>query len=395
MEARARGKKNGPKLSLVFDPGGRLDAGGSFAGAGGVPGGPGCDPAGAVWPGCGEPESGDFAGAGSGVFLARGVALCLGGRPQDALADLQRAQQSRQLGREPELWIYITETIYGFATPDHRIGGPRAPATSSVSMPGNMMQGGRRLLDRLRIVRVSGDGAADADRAGDGGRLAPSAADFNRAEACRPARGSPIARRRAGIWRRRTWRERSRCTTSGKFADVITTAQFIRPAYPDDPQTQYLVGDSWNALGRPATARKQLTLALTNAPENPDAYVARALAAARMGDEQRARADLGVLQKLKPEYYSKYKPDVEKEIAANKVSGDWHVLYDNLVKEARAGAPMETLIEHAMQFVRAANNGRRHYDEWYQDQWHQLDLAMAAASERSRAAGEGGSVSAG
>src|SRR5580704_2366642 len=62
-------------------------------------------------------------------FLARGVALCLGGKPQDAVADLQRAEQARELGREPELWIYITETIYGFSTPDHRFGGPRAPAT--------------------------------------------------------------------------------------------------------------------------------------------------------------------------------------------------------------------------------------------------------------------------
>src|SRR5580692_2792640 len=49
-------------------------------------------------------------------FLARGVALCLGGKPEDALADLQRARQGRELGREPELWVYITETLYGFAT---------------------------------------------------------------------------------------------------------------------------------------------------------------------------------------------------------------------------------------------------------------------------------------
>ena len=74
-------------------------------------------------------------------YLARGVAECLGGKPQDAIGDLDRAKQARELGREPELWIYVTETIYGFATPDHRFGGPRAPATSAVSMPANMMQG--------------------------------------------------------------------------------------------------------------------------------------------------------------------------------------------------------------------------------------------------------------
>ncbi len=310
-------------------------------------------------------------------FLARGVALCLGGRPQDALADLQRAQQSRQLGREPELWIYTTETIYGFATPDHRIGGPRAPATSSVSMPGNMMQGGRDYSTDYASY-VYQEMARPIQIARERRTAPPSAADFNRAKL---EAGAWFANR-AAVRRDLAEAHLARAVTlhnQGKFADVITTAQFIRPAYPDDPQTQYLVGDSWNALGRPATARKQLTLALTNAPENPEAYVARALAAARMGDEQRARADLGVLQKLKPEYYSKYKPDVERDIAANKVIGDWHVLYDNLVKEARAGAPMETLIDHAMRFVRAANNGRRHYDEWYQDQWHQLDLAMAAA----------------
>lgn len=310
-------------------------------------------------------------------FLARGVALCLGGNPQGALADLQRAQQSRQqLGREPELWIYVTETIYGFATPDHRIGGPRAPATSSVSMPGNMMQGQKDYSTDYASF-VYQEMARPVQIARERGTPAPSAAEFNRLKL------------QAGAWfanRAATRKDLAeahlaRAVTlhnSGKFADVIQTAQYIQPSYPDDPETLYLAGDSWNALGRPVTARKSLTRALTQSPEYPDAYVARAFAAARMGDEQRARADLGVLQKLKPEYYAKYKPDLEKEIAANKVTGDWHAMYDNLVKEARTGATLETLVGHAMQFVKAANNGRRHYDEWYQDQWHQLDLAIAA-----------------
>lgn len=310
-------------------------------------------------------------------YLARGVAQCLGGCPQDAIADLQRAQQNRQqLGREPELWIYTTETIYGFATPEHRFGGPRAPATAAVSMPGNMMQGARDYpTDYASFIYQ--EMARPIQIARERGTPAPAQQDFNRAKL---EAGAWFANR-AAVRRDLAEAHLARAAAqhdAGKFADVITTAQFIRPVYPDDPQTQYLVGDSWNALGRPATARKQLTLALTNAPEYPEAYVSRAFAAARMGDEQRARADLGVLEKLKPEYYSKYKAGIEKDIAANRAAGDWHAMYDNLAKEARAGASMDVLIAHAMQFVRAANNGRKHYDEWYQDQWHQLSLAAAA-----------------
>ncbi len=126
------------------------------------------------------------------------------------------------------------------------------------------------------------------------------------------------------------------------------------------------------------TPRKLLTLSLTNAPAYPEAYVAHAFNAARLGDERRARADLDVLQKLKPDLATKYRAQVEKEIAANKAAGDWHLIYDTLVKEARGGALMEPLVQRAIEFQRAANNGRRHYDEWYQDQWRQLDAAAGA-----------------
>ena len=135
---------------------------------------------------------------------------------------------------------------------------------------------------------------------------------------------------------------------TGKYADVIQTAQFIRPVYPDDPPDSIFMGDSWSALGRPATATgKQLTLALTNAPAYPEAYAARAFDAARLGDERRARADLDVLQKLKPDLAAKYKAGVEKDIAANKGSGDFHQIYFQLEKDARGGAMMEALVQRA------------------------------------------------
>jgi Tfp pilus assembly protein PilF len=310
-------------------------------------------------------------------FLARGVALCLGGKGQDAVADLQRARQARELGREPELWIYVTETLYSFSTPDHRFGGPRAPATAAVSMPGNMMQGGNDYSSDYASF-VYQEMARPVQIARERRTPAPTQAEFNRLSLQAGAWFANRAATRkdlAEVHLARAFTQHD----AGKYADVLQTAQFIRPVYPDNPQIQYLVGDSWAALGRPATARKQLTLALTNAPAYPEAYVARAFAAARVGDERRARADLDVLQKLKPDYASKYRPQVEKEIAANKAAGDWHQLYDTLVKEARGGAQMEPLVQRAMELLRAANNGRRRYDEWYQDQWRQLDAAAAAA----------------
>jgi Tfp pilus assembly protein PilF len=313
-------------------------------------------------------------------FMARGVSECLGGQAQEAIADLQRAKQGNTLGREPELWIYITETLNAFVLPEHRIGGPRAPTTgpgADVSMPGNMIQGGNdyptdyasfvfqemaRPVANARVRNIPGPSAAEEAKL----KLQAGAWFANRAATRKDLAEAHLAR--AGQQH-----------DKGQYADVIQTAQFIRPVYPDDPQTQYLVGDSWDMLGRPATARKQLTIALTNGPALPNPYVARALAAAQMGDDKRARADLDVLQKLNPASAAKYRADIEKLIAANKVPGDPAQLYAALEREARGGALMDGLVTRAMEFERAAANGRKHYDEWYQDQYRQLDATAGAS----------------
>ncbi len=183
-------------------------------------------------------------------FLARGVALSLGGKGQDAVADLDRAKQNgRELGREPELWIYITETLYGFATPDHRLGGPRAPASSAVSMPGNMMQG-RNDYPTDYASFVYQEMARPAQIARDRGTAAPSAAELNRLK----LQGGAWFANRAATRKDLAETHLARAFTqhdSGKYADVIQTAQFIRPVYPDDPRIQYLLGDSWASPARP------------------------------------------------------------------------------------------------------------------------------------------------
>ena len=313
----------------------------------------------------------------SSFFLARGVAETLGGNAQEAMNDLERARQDRALGREPELWIYVAETLYGFATPEHRLGGPRAPATTAVSMPGNMMQGRDDYpTDYASFVyQEMAAPVAMARQRGGGGPTPQQLASLKQQAgawfANRAATRKDLAE--AHLARARSLHD------SGKYADVITTAQFIKPLYPDDPQTLYLAGDSWAALGRQATARKQLTLALTNAPAYQDPYIARAFTAARLGDERRAREDLDVIAKLNPGFANKYRAALEKEIAAGTVNRNPQQVYAQLEQEARGGTLMEPLVQRAIEFERAFANGRKHYDEWYQDQWRQLDAAAAAA----------------
>lgn len=307
-------------------------------------------------------------------YLARGVARCLNDQPREAIQDLQQAKQGLR-GREPELWIHATEALSGVITSAHAFTGGTGPLRY-MGIPGHMVQGGADYPTDYASF-VSYEMAAVHLRAREVGEQIS-------------AEETRQAKKQAGAWfaNRAASRpdlaaihlERARTFhAASQFPAVIDTMQFVRAAMPANAEAMFLTGDSWGALGRPATARKLLTRGLTLQPNYAIAYVSHAFSAARMGDERRALADMAVVQQLDAAAAARYRTGVEKEIAVNKVNADPQNLYSALEQAARDGAAVEVLVRQASELHRAAANGRKRYDEWYQDQMRQFDQSIRAA----------------
>ncbi len=297
-------------------------------------------------------------------LLARGVARTLA-QTNIGLAfdDLSRAKTAMPSTREPELWIYAAESISGRNSPAHR--------TPFHGMPGHMAQGG-------------------ADYSGDYATLVyyEMASPFwmRRQDPTKPP-PDPAKLREAGAWFANRAAARADFATihidrarqhhaAGRFPSVLENLQYARPADPLDPDLLFYSGDSWGALGRPATSRRELTASLTGNTLHAPAYISRAFAAARLGDAARASADLAVAIKINPAMAARYRANIENELAANRNTSDPQQLYTSLDAAAHSAQPLSALIEQAVALHKAAANGRRHYSEWYQDRIRELESAI-------------------
>ena len=160
---------------------------------------------------------------------------------------------------------------------------------------------------------------------------------------------------------------------SGQYADALVQAAFARVARPGDPEILYVIAESWRQLGRPATARREFTIALTSRTDFVAAYLGRAQAAARMGDAARARADLQIAIALDRSAAQKVQATIETELGRNQVSGSAEELLAELERAARAVAPLDRLIDQAARVHGAAGARRLRYDEQYQDRLRALE----------------------
>jgi tetratricopeptide (TPR) repeat protein len=137
-------------------------------------------------------------------------------------------------------------------------------------------------------------------------------------------------------------------------------------------------GGAWLELGRAATARRELTVGLTVEPRAVTGYLGRALAAARLGDVKRARADLETATRYDAAAAGRARAAVEQEMAAGREEGKPEPLLAALETAASAGAPQERLVGHALVLHRAMAPRRLRYDEWYQDRMRELSDAVHA-----------------
>ncbi len=319
--------------------------------------------------------------------LARGVAETLAQSYPQALADLERASKLGLRGREAELWTYAAEAMSGQVGPDHTLGGgPRSlrdQRPGVVSIPGHMAQG-RDDYPTDYATSVIYDLAMPYQKL----RLPP---DMGGEGIASPGERPEIreAIRRAGAWFANLKSSRAELAPAHlargralhdqkRYAEALDELAHARDAYPGDADVRYLIGDSWLALGRPATARRELTIALTRRTDFAAAYLSRALAAARLGDDPRAQADLATATKLDEDAADAAKVTIRAELARHHADGDPPALAAELDTAARGTATESSLVEKASRLLAADARRRLRYDEGYQDGLRQREDGVRA-----------------
>jgi tetratricopeptide (TPR) repeat protein len=308
------------------------------------------------------------AGDDASLVLARGVAHALGGQFREALADLDRAQRLGYRGREPDLWIYVVEAMSGAQSGKH--------GTWFSGIPGHLVQGrddyptdyASHLAYQLampaytaRQNQASLDAPALRDARVKAGRWFAS-----RAKA-RPDLGAAQGTRLERLHAEQRWEE------------LVAALGPVLAGAPADARARFLAGEAWLNLGRPATARRELTIALQGQTDLGVAYLDRALARARLGDGQRARLDLDLALRLDPRAAQPLRARVESEIARAKGDGATpEALLAAVEQGLRTGLAWAEVIGRARAVHRAMNARRLRHDEGYQDRLRQLEEAVRA-----------------
>ena len=314
--------------------------------------------------------------------LAHAVAVGLGGDFQKAVSELSKLPRNNRTNREPELWTYVFETMGGFATDAHRIGGPRlhgpqvdvAP-NEAVSMPGHMMQGGQDYpTDFASFIyqEMALQGYATPRERG----RSPDAA------------ATEALRRKAGQWFAARFQASpdlalahlelaKQFNAKHDFVASLDELHYALIPYPRDWLLAYYIGDNWLGIGRPVTARRELTYAATGQPTLAWVYLDRALAASRVGDAARAKADFAVASRLNTKDVPPFGAAIDKNLAATQVRGEPLGLLAELEKAVRDGKTSEQTLAIAQAFHRSAGAARKRYDESYQDRLRVLTEAVA------------------
>ena len=328
----------------------------------------------------GKPDDATF-------LLARGVAQVLAEQFDPALKDLERAQRLGLRGREAQLWTYAAEAMSGIVIhSDHALGGGRNRGNQPVvvSIPAHVAQGGNDYptdYGSFIVYRVGMDYQnfrLPVDLGGTGNPAGVKSAPMR------------AALRKAGQLFAERWLKRpelasanlarARQNFSGQdFVATLRDVERALTARPGDPELRLKAGEAWLALGRPATARREFTIALTARTDLAAGYLGRARAAARLGDGRRAQADVEIAGKLDAAATKAARAAIDAEIAKHKASANLDAATAAFDRAATAGIAMDRLVELARQLHLAAAPRRLHYDEYYQDRLRVLEDGTRAS----------------
>ena len=234
-----------------------------------------------------------------------------------------------------------------------------------VSIPGNMIQGGRDYTTAYASF-IFYD-------------MATSYRESKRAAGRALSRQVAAAMRQAGSWfANRTmvdpdlaWLEVQQAQgllSANRPSEALSFLRFAEASFPDDADIHYLMGQVWLALGRPETARSEFTLALTERTDFAEAYYGRAEACNRLGDVRRAQSDLDAAAAygLKRKGLKITKPEGETPEAIRK-------RFDS---DAEKNRSPDTLTADATALVRSMTANGIRYDETYQDTLRGLEDAV-------------------
>lgn len=319
----------------------------------------------------------DQAGDDPDLVLARGVAETLAEDFPRAQKDLSRAERLGLSGREAQLWIYATEAMSGIIiVPDHALGGgPRGlpsgrPAV--VSIPGHVAQGqadytseyGSFIVYRLAMEYQKH-------------RLPPDSGGSGNSNGTKSAQMRQAMLKAGQLFAEKNYRRpelaslnlsRAKQAAGGKApAGSIAHVERALVSNPGDPDTHYEAGKTWLDAGRPTSARREFTIALTLKPDFPEAYLGRATAAARLGDVKRMEADLALYKKEGWLSTRSARSSVEDELNGTRVNASPASLLRELQEASHGDKPMDHLIAIASKLHRAMGHQRLRYDESYQD----------------------------
>lgn len=319
--------------------------------------------------------------------LARGVSRVLAEQFPQGLKDLERAQRLGLRGREAQLWIYTAEAMSGIiVNKDHALGGApnRGDRPNVVSIPGHVAQGGQDYSSAYGSFVVYQVGMAYQKY-----RLPVDLGGVGNPIGVKDAVMQQNLRKAAQLFAER-WLQRpelaaanlaraKRGVAANDSQGALRSIERGLSATPADSALRMQAGESWLALGRPVSARREFTIALTARTDLVAGYLGRAGAAARMGDTNRALADLNVAAHLDAAETSKKRPAIEADLARYKSTATPEQLMAELDQAIANNASMDALINIAGKLHVASAALRLRYDEIHQDRLRVLENETRAA----------------
>jgi tetratricopeptide (TPR) repeat protein len=301
-------------------------------------------------------------------YLARGVAYTLAEQFPAAVADLERAQALRPSHRETRLWLLSAHQMGNdevfrnprTARPCFVYGGNDVPARYAEVVC-------NRMALEYWSSRYKGS-YFDRDAKRSVSTSAPVKTAFPEAAREYVARHKSsvgeagdvlLARMKASVAR-------------GDCAAAMKDLAALRRASPDDTELRAYWASCLLRTGDVLHAREELTRTLTVVPFWAGGYLERAEAAAALGDERRAGADLQVAATLHPPSLDAVKQRIA-ALAQGRAPDD---AVERFARTVSTGAPWSALVDAALAVHRRTNARRQRYDEAYQDRVRVLNEAV-------------------
>ena len=305
-------------------------------------------------------------------LVAYGVALTLGERFPEAVRVLEHCTKLQPSSAEADLWLFAAELMGGLVTEQHAF---------SIRPPGQplRLEGQPKINNQTEyppayanfiwrdVARVY---AVTRESGGRGAREGPPIPKLL-LEAGQRFAGVQMARPELAAYRQARQQNLIGQNRHGEALIAI-----LKEGDVSNPDWFLKLSGEFMALGRWQSARRNYTFALENRPLAAGGWLNRGIAAAQMGDEKRARADLARVQKLDPALAQRGRAQLEQAIARPTATPAQALAA--LEQGARAGEPLDRLIAKAMVVQRATNAQRILYDETYVDRLTEFVDALRA-----------------